>query len=78
MSASLSSAVCVISVSLSSAAVMSASFAPPYCQVAGEEIEIEELMDEEGEDTVKHSTKELASRESFVKMGHNLKMKVGA
>ena len=46
-------------------------------QVAGEEIEVEEFVDEEGEDTVKHSTKELANRESFVKMGNNLKQKVG-
>ena len=45
-------------------------------QVAGEEIEIEEFVDEEGEDTVKHSTKELANRESFIKMGNNLKQKV--
>jgi hypothetical protein len=49
---------------------------PSFCQVAGEEVEIEELMEEEGEDTIKYSTKELATRQSFVKMGNNLKMKV--
>ena len=31
----------------------------------------------EDEDTVKHSTKALANRESFVNMGKNLKQKVG-
>ena len=45
-------------------------------QVAGEEVEIEEFVEEEGEDTVKHSTAELANRESFVNMGKHLRQKV--
>lgn len=45
-------------------------------QVGGEEIEVEELVDEEGDDTVKHDTKELANRASFIVMGENLKAKV--
>ena len=45
--------------------------------VAGEEVEVEEFVEEEDEDTVKHSTTALAKRESFVNMGKNLKQKVG-
>ena len=44
--------------------------------VAGEEIEVEEFVEEEDEDTVKHSTTKLANRESFVNMGKNLRQKV--
>ena len=57
----------------------STASAPPLSyllQVAGEEVEIEEFVEEEDEDTVKHSTKALANRESFVNMGKNLKQKV--
>lgn len=44
-------------------------------QIGGEEIDVEELVDEEGEDTIKHSTKELANRASFIVMGDALKAK---
>jgi hypothetical protein len=38
--------------------------------IAGEEMEIETFLhaDEQDDDTVKHSTKNLASRESFIQM----------
>jgi hypothetical protein len=45
-------------------------------QVAGEELQVETFVEEEDEDTVKHSTKELANRASFVAMAKDLKQKV--
>lgn len=45
-------------------------------KVAGQEIEVETFVDEEDEDTIKHSTKELAAnRESFIVMRDNMKKK---
>ncbi|GAX82612.1 hypothetical protein CEUSTIGMA_g10038.t1 [Chlamydomonas eustigma] len=44
-------------------------------QVAGEELQVETFVEEEDEDTVKHSTKELANRASFVAMARDLKQK---
>jgi len=44
-------------------------------QVAGEEVEVEEFVDADDVDGVKHSTAALANRESFVHMAENMKAK---
>jgi hypothetical protein len=44
-------------------------------QVGGEDVEVEEFVDEDDEDGVKHSTSKLANRDSFVNMAENMKKK---